>query len=289
MNHFKRTPMKRITLCLIFAALTLFAADNKPTNTPPATVRIDGPRSVTVGERTIVPINICKLQVTTLVLPEHELTRTTSVADTENWVLQTTESKQASRFLNIKVKAPQTNETTLNVITDHDTSYTFILNLNSDVCDSKVFIDADSALAKHIADTRPWASPDEVDRLKAQVDEAKKTATTAQASVQTKVDEFRSTYPAKLHFDYHYDAKQAEKMGIHSIYTDGTFFFVSASPTETPALYEIKDGKPSLIAFEFKDGLYSTARVIDQGYLAVGGNNGKHQEKLPFKREAEAN
>jgi len=228
--------------------------------------------------------------VTTLVLPEHELTRTTSVADTENWVLQTTESKQASRFLNIKVKAPQTKETTLNVITDHDTSYTFILNLDSEVCDSKVFIDADSALAKRIADARPWVSPDDADRLKAQVEEAKKGAAAAQASVQTKVDEFRSTYPAKLHFDYRYDTKQAEKMGIHSLYTDGTFFFVSANPKETPALYEIKDGKPSLIAFQFKDGLYSAARVIDQGYLAVGGNgSGKHQEKLPFKRQVEAN
>jgi len=155
---------------------------------------------------------------------------------------------------------------------------------------TQVFIDADSALAKHIADTRPWASPDEVDRLKAQVEEAKKGAAAAVASVDTKVDAFRSTYPSKLHFNYQYDQKKAEKMGVHSIYTDGTFFFVSASPTETPALYEIKDGKPSLIAFEFKDGLYSTARVIDQGYLAVGGNgNGKHQEKLLFRRQVEAN
>jgi len=194
--------------------------------------------------------------VTTLVLPEHELTRTTSVADTENWVLQTTESKQASRFLNIKVKAPQTKETTLNVVTDHDTSYTFILYLDGGSCDSKVFIDADPALAKQIANTRPWLSPDDADRLKAQVEEARKGAATAQASVQTKVDEFRSTYPAKLHFDYKYDAEQAEKMGIHSMYTDGRLFFVSASPTETPALYELKEGKPSLIAFEFKDGLY---------------------------------
>jgi hypothetical protein len=133
-------------------------------------------------------------------------------------------------------------------------------------------------------------SPEDADRLKAQVEEARKGVVTAQANVQTKVDEFRSSYPAKLHFDYKYDAKLAEKMGIHSMYTDGKFFFVSASPTETPTLYEIKDGKPSLIAFEFKDGLYSTARVIDQGYLAVGGNgNGKHQEKLPFRRAVEAN
>jgi type IV secretion system protein VirB9 len=74
-------------------------------------------------------------------------------------------------------------------------------------------------------------------------------------------------------------------MGIHSIFHDAKFTYVSANPQETPALYEIKDGKPSIIAFDFRDGLYSTARIIDQGYLAVGGNgNGKHQDKLEFKR-----
>lgn len=278
--------MKRITFSLIVAAVTLFAADNKP----PANVRIDPPRTVVVGERSITRIHLCPLQITTLVLPERELTRTSSVADTENWKLETTESKQASRYLNIHVKQPLTNETTLNVMTDHDSSYTFILDLTSGSCDSKVFIDADSALAKRIADTRPWLSPDDADRLRAQVEDARKGVATAQANIDSKVDAFRAKYPAKLHFDYKYDAKQAEKMGVHSIYTDGTFLYISANPKETPALYEIKDGKPSLIAFEFKDGLYSTARVVDQGYLAVGGNgNGKHQEKLNFRRETEAN
>jgi type IV secretion system protein VirB9 len=249
---------------------------------PPA---IDDPRSVTVGERSVVPINVCQLQATILVLPEHELTRNTVVSDTENWVLQTTASNQASRFLSVKVKKPLTTETTLTVITDHDSSYTFKLILGTDHCDSKVFIDADSQLAKQITETRPWASPDEVERLKQQIESANKSAAAAEVKAATQVEAFRSTYPAKLRFDYKFDEKTAEKMGIHSIFRDAKFTYVSANPQETPALYEIKDGKPSMIAFDFRDGLYSTARIIDQGYLAVGGNgNGKHQDKLEFKR-----
>ena len=279
--------MNRMTLSLIFAAATLFAADNNTQSRP--NVKIDPPRTVTVGERSITRIHICPLQITTLVLPEHELTRTSTVADTENWKLETTESKQASRYLNIHVKQPLTNETTLNVMTDHDSSYTFILDLNGGACDSKVFIDADSALAKRIADTRPWLSPDDADRLRTEVNEAKKGVAAANASVDTKVDDFRSKYPAKLHFDYKYDQKIAEKLGVHSIYTDGKFLFVSASPLHAPTLYEVKDGKPTVIAFDFKEGLYA-APVINEGYLAIGGNgNGKHQEKLAFKREPEAN
>jgi hypothetical protein len=166
--------MNRITLSLIFAAAALFAADNKPAEkpTPPVNVRIDPPRTVVVGERSITPIHICQLQVTTLVLPQGELTRNSTVADTENWKTETTESKQASRYLNIHVKQPLTNQTTLNVMTDHDSSYTFILDMNSGTCDSKVFIDADSALAKRIENTRPWLSPDDADRLRAEVTEA---------------------------------------------------------------------------------------------------------------------
>jgi hypothetical protein len=105
--------MKQITLSVILAASTLLAAGNK-TAVVPAAPRIDGPRSVTVGERSVVAINICQLQVTTLVLPQGELTRNTQVADTKNWLLQTTESKQASRYLSIKVDKPLTKETTLN-------------------------------------------------------------------------------------------------------------------------------------------------------------------------------
>ena len=274
--------MNRIFSSLLLAA-TCAAADSK-VSLPPAPT-IDDPRSVTVGERSVVPIQVCQLQATILVLPEHELTRNTVVSDTENWILETTAAKQASRFVTVKVKKPLTTETPLTIITDHENSYTFKLLLGSDHCDSKVFIDADAQLAKHIEDTRPWASPDEVAQLKMQIEQASKGAAAAEVKAETQVESFRSTYPAKLRFDYKFDDKTAEKMGVHSIFRDSKFTYVSANPQETPALYEIKDGKPSMIAFDFRDGLYSTARIIDQGYLAVGGSgNGKHQEKLEFKR-----
>jgi type IV secretory pathway VirB9-like protein len=275
--------MKWITLSLLFAAAG-FCAEKPSTSSAP---KIDDPRSVVVSERSVVSINVCQLQNTILVLPEKELSRNTYVADTDNWVLQTTGANLASRFLSIKVRQPLTSETTLNVITDHDSSYTFRLVLGNQHCDSKVFIDADAQLSKRIAETRAWASPDEVDRLKAEIEQAQKGATAAQLNADTKVDTFRATYPAKLRFDYKFDSKTAEKMGIHEIFHDGKFTYVSASPQETPALFELKQGKPSEIQFDFKDGLYSTARIIDEGYLAVGGNgNGRRQQKLEFKRAA---
>jgi type IV secretion system protein VirB9 len=43
-------------------------------------------------------------------------------------------------------------------------------------------------------------------------------------------------------------------------------------------LYEVKDGKPNLIAFQFENGVYIAPKIIDNGYLAVG------KKKLVFAR-----
>ena len=39
---------------------------------------------------------------------------------------------------------------------------------------------------------------------------------------------------------------------------------------ETPALYELKDGKGSLINFDFNDGLYTIPKTVLVGYLTIG-------------------
>jgi hypothetical protein len=164
--------MKPLLVSLIFVA-SGFCADKPATPTAPvipSAPAIDNPRSVVVTERSVVRIYVCQLQDTILALPEKELSRSAHVADGDNWIIRTAGGNQASRFLDIKVRMPLTTETTLNVITDHDSTYTFLLVLGSGHCDSKVFIDADEQMAKHIAETRPWASPEEVDRMKAEID-----------------------------------------------------------------------------------------------------------------------
>jgi hypothetical protein len=53
---------------------------------------------------------------------------------------------------------------------------------------------------------------------------------------------------------------------------------LNRNPEEPPALYELKDGKPNLVQFEFRDGTYIAAKVLDSGYLAIG------KQKLAFVR-----
>ena len=270
--------MKTLILTIL-ATATILAAE---TETPQ---KIDEPRSVTVGERAVVPLFPCSFQEMLIALPETELVRSALIADTANWKLESGNGDQPSRYISVKVKEPLTKETTLNIISDHGMAYTLRLVLDAGHCDSRVTIDADTQLATHISSTKPWLSPSEAATLRQQVEDAKRGAATAQTQAGAQVDSFRANYPLTLVFDYSYDRKKAAAMGIDEIFHDRQFTYVRTHAQEPPALYEVKEGKPSIIQFSLKDGVYSTARIIDRGYLAVGGSgNGKHQLKLEFTR-----
>jgi hypothetical protein len=73
------------------------------------------------------------------VLPPSEKVRQTFVGDSANWVLTTGKSDEPTRYISIKVKDPVVKQTAVNVLSDHDKSYTFRLILSADHCDSKVF------------------------------------------------------------------------------------------------------------------------------------------------------
>lgn len=274
---------------LVFFAL--FVANRAFGAEPAKPITIDDPRSVIVNEKSVVPINVCQFQETLLILPASELVMKSFVADTANWKLEGGKGDDSpSRYISIKIKEPLSPTTTLNVISDHDSNYTFRLVLNKEHCDSKVSIDPDSQLAQQIKKTEPWVSPAEVARLKAQVDQAKQDASATAQKAQEQADQYRASYPSKLHFDYRFDGKAAEKLGVRSVFHDDKFTYVSGAFQETPTFYELKEGRPSLISFDFNNGVYSTARIVNDGYLALGGNgNGKHQEKLEFHRVQEAN
>jgi hypothetical protein len=65
---------------------------------------------------------------------------------------------------------------------------------------------------------------------------------------------------------------------LREIWHDDKFTYLRGQFQETPALYEVKDGKPSLINFDFSDGLYTVPKELDNGYLAIG------KKKVTFHR-----
>ena len=57
---------------------------------------------------------------------------------------------------------------------------------------------------------------------------------------------------------------------MQQIWHDDKFTYLRGQFQETPALYEVKDEKGSLINFDFNAGLYTVPKQLDNGYLAIG-------------------
>jgi type IV secretion system protein VirB9 len=247
--------------------------------------RVDNPRSVVVGERSVVDVYVSQFQDTLIVLPPAEKVRQTFVGDSANWVLTTGKSEEPTRYISVKVKEPIVKQTTVNVLSDHDKSYTFRLIMSADHCDSKVFIDPDSQLSQELAKPPLFVSAAEVDRAKKEAAEATAAADRAIKQEETKArsesESFRAKYPGILRFDYHWDQKEGDKLGVIQIFRDDRFTYIAAQPQETPTLYEVKDGKPSLVNFDFANGLYTIPKRIERGYLAIG------KQRMNFWESAE--
>lgn len=79
-----------------------------------------------------------------------------------------------------------------------------------------------------------------------------------------------------------WDKSKGKELGLQAIWRDDKFTYLRGQFQETPALYEVKDKKPSLINFDFSNGLYTVPKELDNGYLAIG------KQKVEFHRTEEA-
>lgn len=148
--------------------------------------------------------------------------------------------------------------------------------------DSKIVIEPGDKAAKDKLTQLPVFVP------AAELEKAKQDAAAAEAAQvatlkaeQTKEETYRSQYPGSLHFDYAWDVRKGKDLGLQQIWRDDKFTYLRGHFQETPALYEVKDKKPSLINFDFANGLYTVPKQVDAGYLAIG------KQRVDFHRSAE--
>jgi type IV secretion system protein VirB9 len=279
-----------VTQKIKLAGLLLCATLVPAQKTVKRDIKFDDPRVERASEKRMVVLYVCDLQGVEVTFPKDELVRQAAVGDSTNWVV--TSVPEDRRDLTITPREPITSQTILNVTSNHDNRYVFRLVLNDGHCDSHVTLEADRDLQQKINSVPAWVSPETyqaalkaADEAKQKAAEAEQKAAQAAQSASGAEDKFRSEYPAKMVFDYEYDRKLAAKLGVEAVYHDDRFTYAKVNSGEPPVLCELKDGKPSAIQFELRDGVYRTARIIDEGYLVRGGSgNGKHQERLVIKR-----
>lgn len=242
------------------------------------------PRTVAVSESQTPPvIRAGLLQSTLIVLPAEEKVANVFAGDTVDWVFDG--GHVASRFISVKPKTAS-SATDVHIVSDHGNEYTLELREISSEddphYDSKVLIEPGDKKAMERITQLPVFVP------AADLDKAKQDAATAQAAQaatlkaeQTKEEAYRSEYPGSLHFDYTWDEKKGKELGLQQIWRDDKFTYLRGQFQETPALYEVKDKRPSLINFDFSNGLYTVPKELDLGYLTIG----KH--RVDFHRTTE--
>ncbi len=259
--------MKTIALLSLFACGPLFADD--------AAARV-----VHYGERDIIQINAKVRYTTLLVLPKHEQILDFTCGDKEFWIVDGSQN-----FAYVK-PAKAGSRTNLNLVTAAGNIYSFALSEISDKPDMepdlKLFVEPRDATVGASFDASPRFVPaQQVEDFRQQVEiakaETRQVRDAAQTALNRGINEFRAELPGKLKFPYRFQAGK-KPFDVRAIFHDGTFTYIQANPQETPALYETKDGKPNLVQFEYRDGSYVVAKVLDSGYLAIG------KQKLTFLR-----
>jgi type IV secretory pathway VirB9-like protein len=257
----------------IAALATAMAANAQTPQLEPS-----APRTIVIADASAPPlVRAGLLQSTLIELPAEEKVATVFGGDTVSWVIDA--GHVASRYVSIKPRIADST-TDLHIISDHNNEYTIELReISSDKdnphFDSKVYVSSnDPKTAENIIKAPVFIPAAEVEakeaQLKKDVEDARKAAEADHKMIAATVENFKASYPSSLRFDYAWDVKKGNALGLMQIWRDEKFTYLRGRFQETPALYELKDGKGSLINFDFANGLYTIPKTVLQGYLSIG-------------------
>ena len=269
-----------IVALILVASTPSSAADSKTVAGDPNT----SSRTMSYHDTDIIPI-ATEIRFTTLIeLPKEETIVEVTCGDKEYWPVN-----WSGNLAYVK-PARQGGRTNINLIAASGNVYSFIATEVSEVpnahADLKVFVNpADNSAIVAMKDKPRFVSADAVEGYKQAAEEAQQQLQAEHANVQKELEreksELRASYPATLKHDYRYANGAKNPFNVTAIYHDDRFTYIEATPQEAPAVYEVKDGKPSLIQYEFdqKTGRYVIPKILDDGYLRVG------KSELKFHRE----
>jgi type IV secretion system protein VirB9 len=239
-------------------------------------------RTVKYSQQDIISIR-AKIRFSTLiVLPPNEDILDFATGDKEFWIINGVHNLCYVHPAKAGIRSD------LHLVTSTGRVYSFLLtevsNDASGEPDLKIFVEAkeESAISgsagfeNYVRAGEAEAYKKQLDALRAETDSQ---IHAAEAHAEGEVAKFKADYPQKLQFDYELDKKASDDpFRVSMIYHDETFTYIKCAAREKPALYEIKDGKPNLLNFQFENGVYIAPQVIDDGYLVVGS------KKVSFRR-----
>jgi type IV secretory pathway VirB9-like protein len=249
-------------------SLTLVACLLLLVDRPLVLAQAAGVREVTASDRSIVPLNT-KIRYTTMILlPEGEEILDVVCGDRDFWVISATQN-----IAHVK-PAREGAATNLNLVTSSGTVYSFLLTEGKAIQpDLKVYVTGDPNVAR----TQKYFSATQVNALQTELKEVRAAMDAVRTRNEDSTAAFRQQYPASLQFAYG-AVKYERPFLVRSIWHDGQFTYIKSDAQELPALYELRDGKPSMVNFQVQNGTYVVPKVLERGYLALGN------EKFSFQQ-----
>jgi type IV secretory pathway VirB9-like protein len=227
---------------------------------PVVMAQTNGIREVSASERSLISLQTRLRYTTMIVLPNEEEILDVICGDRDFWVISATHN-----IAHVK-PAKEGAATNLNLVTSSGSVYSFLLNEKNGSPDLKVYVKGDEST---LAGKRKYYSAAEVEALEAELRAARTAVDAAGRRADEAIAAYRQDYPSRLQFSYG-TVKYEKPFLVRSIWQDGQFTYIKADAKELPALYEVQDGKPSLVNFQVHEGTYVVPKVLDEAYLALG-------------------
>ncbi len=248
---------------------------------PPATTEAaPASKTVYVTDRDVVTINTRLRFTTVIILPMSEVILDFLCGDKEFWVINGIQN-----YASIRPTMKEHAVTNLNLMTASGKIYSFLLQqapegIGSDL---KVFIepkDSGGALSASLGKPR-FVTAEAVDDYREQLEIAKAETAKVKAEAEKQIAAekeaqakalrmAKAALPGSLKYDYEY--KDRKPFNVASIAHDDKFTYIKANPTEAPIIGELKDGKYSVIQYQYDSttGLYTIPKVIDRFFFGIG-------------------
>ena len=271
--------MIRDTICILtlcFAVLRpAVVADDKttPAGAKPA-AQTPGVLRVQAQPDQIVEVRTKTRHTTVLVLPQGENILDFVVGDSDYWHLSGSANLAYLKPLDEKV------QTNVALVCESGTIYSFLVK---EAADPHLVVRIEAGRSTAPAGRPAFVARSAVEDYREMARAAGEAARAAREAADLRssqaesrasqaVNQFKIDYPGRLSFAYQLDKKAYEwPFLVDAMWHDGQFTYLRSRAQESPALYELKDGKPSLVAYDLTpEGLYIARHVLGDGWLRIG-------------------
>ncbi len=251
-----------VLLALLLTALPCEAAAQQA-NGDAAYLRVPLPEE---GEERIPRLRARVRHTTVIVLPAGERILDFVTGDAEYWHL--------TGAANVAYLKPLAEDAATNValVCESGRIYSFLVSESGEKPPHLVVRVEAGADASALSGAPGFVARSEVSAYRQMAAEAVEAVGVAREEAEAEIEAFRAAYPERLRFEYRLDRGASERpFRVEAMWHDGEFTYLRSRAQESPALYELRDGEPSLVAYDLtEDGLYVARRVLGDGWLQIG-------------------